>query len=129
MSMRRRSLAARTGSFYERLRQRRASSVARLHFSNRRRGVHRVLRTGPPAPARPRRRIQVLGVTGVVLLSVMVVRLWYLQVLDSKSFTSTVASEAYQVDQVPAPRGVIETRTGVPLVTNQAEEEITLSRA
>jgi penicillin-binding protein 2 len=68
-------------------------------------------------------------VAGVLLLSVMVVRLWYLQVLNTKSFHSTVVSEAYQVDQAPAPRGVIETRNGIPLVTNQAEEEITMSRA
>jgi len=117
------------GSLADRLRQKRSASSTRLRFSTRPTGMRRVVPTGPPPPARPRRRLKVLGTTGLLLLSVMVVRLWYLQVLDTKSFDATVVSEAYQVDEVPAPRGVIETRNGIPLVTNQAEEEITLSRA
>jgi len=116
-------------SLADRLRQKRSSSSTRLRFSTRPTGMRRVVPTGPPSPARPRTRLHVLGVAGVLLLSVMVVRLWYLQVLNTKSFHSTVVSEAYQVDQAPAPRGVIETRNGIPLVTNQAEEEITMSRA
>jgi penicillin-binding protein 2 len=107
----------------------RRRSLDRLRFSNRKRGVRRVVPSGPPRPARPRVRVQVLGAVGLVLLSVMVVRLWYLQVLDGKQYSSTVVSEAYQVDQLPAPRGIITTRNGIPLVENAADEEIALSRA
>jgi len=108
---------------------RRRSALQRLSFSNRRKGVRRVVPSGPPRPARPRLRVQVLGAVGLVLLSVMVVRLWYLQVLDGKQYSNTVVSEAFQVDQLPAPRGIITTRNGIPLVENSADEEIALSRA
>ncbi len=109
--------------------QRRRASLSRLRFSNRRTGMRRVVPTGPPAPARPKVRIQVLGAAALVLFSLMVVRLWYLQVLNTKSLANTVTAQAYRTSQVPAPRGVIVDRSGVPLVQNQAEEQITLSRA
>lgn len=85
--------------------------------------------TGEPAPARPRIRLRVLGGVALALFSVMVVRLWYLQVLNTGTYNSQVAAQVYKVSHIPAPRGAIEDRTGVPLVTNAAQQEITVSPA
>ena len=109
--------------------QRRRQSLSRLHFRDKRTGVRRVVPTGPPSPARPKVRLQMLGAVVLVLFSLMVVRLWYLQVLNTKSLTNAVTAQAYRTSQLAAPRGVIVDRNGVPLVQNQAEEEITLSQA
>ena len=101
----------------------------RIRFTTKPTGLRRVVPTGPPAPARPRVRLRVLAVVGVCLLSAMVMRLWYLQVLHDQQYVSRVVAEAYRQSLVPAPRGAIVTRTGKVLVSDTAQLEITLSRA
>jgi penicillin-binding protein 2 len=101
----------------------------RLRFRTQPTGLRRVVPSATPAPARPRVRLRVLGGVAAGLFALVLVRLWYLQVLQTKTYNSQVASEVYQVTQIPAPRGAIEARNGTPLVTNTAQEEITVSRA
>jgi len=109
--------------------QQRKTTPPRLRFRTDPRGLRRVVPSATPAPARPRVRLRVLGGVAAGLFALVIVRLWYLQVLQAKTYNSQVASEVYQVTQIPAPRGAIEARNGTPLVTNSAEQEITVSRA
>lgn len=79
-------------------------------------------------PARPRMRLRLLAVTGVALFSVMVVRLWYLQVLDTGQYRKAVETATTRQVEVPAPRGLILDRSGGTLVGDQVEQVISLSR-
>jgi penicillin-binding protein 2 len=64
-----------------------------------------------------------------VLFSVMFVRLWYLQVLDTQSFAQAVSQNSVRDVEVPAPRGLILGRApGETMVSNTVTEDITLSR-
>ncbi|HML01610.1 MAG TPA: penicillin-binding transpeptidase domain-containing protein, partial [Acidimicrobiales bacterium] len=90
--------------------------------------VERVLPTGEPAPARTVIRLRVMGLVMAVLFSLMFVRLWYLQVLDTSSYAKTVSANAVRPVEVPAARGLILDRSGSIMVGNQVTEEIVLSR-
>jgi penicillin-binding protein 2 len=88
----------------------------------------RVLPTGEPAPSRPLFRLRVVGVIVMAMFSLMLVRLWYLQVLDTSAYTRTVAANQIRPVELPAPRGLILDRNGSAIVGNQVTEDITLSR-
>ncbi|HXZ61120.1 MAG TPA: hypothetical protein VEG62_00160, partial [Acidimicrobiales bacterium] len=90
--------------------------------------VERVLPTGEPAPPRTVIRLRVMGLVMAVLFSLMFVRLWYLQVLDTSSYARTVSANAVRPVEVPAARGLILDRSGSIMVGNQVTEEIVLSR-
>jgi len=81
-----------------------------------------------PSPARTVVRLRVIGALSAALFSLMFVRLWYLQVLDTQGFAQTVIQNAVRKVEVPAPRGLILDRSGGVMVGNQATREITLSR-
>ncbi len=81
-----------------------------------------------PSPARTVVRLRVVGVLVVAAFSLMFVRLWYLQVLDTKSFAQAVTANQIRNVEVPAPRGLVLDRSGAPLVGNEVTEDITLSR-
>jgi penicillin-binding protein 2 len=89
-----------------------------------------VERVMPPTAGNPRPglRLGVLGVTVAVLFSLMLVRLWYMQVLDAKAYAQKVTANQVRPVQIPAPRGLIVDRSGGELVNNQVTEDITLSR-
>ncbi|MGH9028576.1 MAG: hypothetical protein ACRDV4_03045, partial [Acidimicrobiales bacterium] len=79
-------------------------------------------RVVPGEPSAPRTvvRLRVVGALVIVAFSVMFVRLWYLQVLDSKGFAQAVTANQVRDVEVPAPRGLILDRTGqTALVDNQ----------
>jgi penicillin-binding protein 2 len=88
----------------------------------------RVLPTGEPAAARPVLRLRVIGVVVMAMFSLMLVRLWYLQVLDTSAYSRTVAANQIRPVELPAPRGLIVDRAGNILVGNQVTQDITLSR-
>jgi len=90
--------------------------------------VERVLPTGEPAPPRTLVRLRVLGVVVVMLFSLMLVRLWYLQVLDQASYSAAVNQNQVRPVEIPAPRGLIVGRDGTILVGNDVSRDITLSR-
>jgi penicillin-binding protein 2 len=77
---------------------------------------------------RPARRWLVIGGFFVVLFAALVVRLFFLQVVDYKSSISSVNLNSEETVTVPATRGDILDREGRPLVTNTTTTEIQLSR-
>ena len=91
--------------------------------------AERVLPTGEPSAARPVVRLRVLGIVVMALFSLMVVRLWYLQVLDTSAYSRTVVANQVRPVELTAPRGLILDRSGNVLVGNQVAQDITLSRS
>ncbi len=80
-------------------------------------------------PSRPLLRLKVIGLVVLMLFGVMVLRLWSLQVLHTKTYTRAAAANQTRTVTVPAPRGFIVDRKDTVLVGDKPEKEITLSRA
>jgi penicillin-binding protein 2 len=90
--------------------------------------AQRMLPSGEPSPPRTVIRLRVTGLVVAALFSLMFVRLWYLQVLDTSSYSRTVTANQIRPVEVPAPRGLILDRNDATLVGDQVTEDITLSR-
>ncbi len=90
--------------------------------------VDRVMPSAEPAPPRTVLRLRVIGVLVAVVFSLMFVRLWYLQVLNTSAYSQTVAANQVRDVEVPASRGLLVDRAGTILVGDQVTEDITLSR-
>jgi penicillin-binding protein 2 len=90
--------------------------------------VDRVMSSAEPAPARTVVRLRVIGVLVAALFSLMFIRLWYLQVLDTSAYSQSVANTTVRDVEVAPPRGLIVDRSGTILVGDQVTEDITLSR-
>ena len=87
----------------------------------------------PPDPglmARPQGRLRLrlgaLGVAVVVLFMLLVLRLWALQVLNTRTFAAQAASNHEKQVVVRAPRGEILDRKGRVLVRNRVAYELDL---
>jgi penicillin-binding protein 2 len=65
----------------------------------------------------------------ISLFSLMIVRLWYIQVLDSKAFNALVQANIIRTAIIPPTRGLIFDREGDILVGNKIVEEITVDRS
>ncbi len=89
--------------------------------------VDRVLPAETANP-RPNIRLRVVGLCVVVLFSLMVVRLWYLQVLDTASYTQAVNANTIRPVEEPAPRGLILDRNDSIMVGNTVFTDVTLTR-
>ena len=81
-------------------------------------------------PSAPRTviRLRVLGVVVAALFSLMFIRLWYLQVLDTSAYSKSVTANQIRDVEVAAPRGVITDRNDSIMVGDQVTQDITLSR-
>jgi penicillin-binding protein 2 len=81
-------------------------------------------------PSAPRTviRLRVLGVVVAALFSLMFIRLWYLQVLDTSAYSAKVTANQVRDVEVPAPRGLIADRNDNIMVGDQVTQDITLSR-
>jgi penicillin-binding protein 2 len=90
--------------------------------------VERMLPGGEPSPPRTVVRLRMTGLVAAALFSLMFVRLWYLQVLDTSAYSRTVNTNAVRPVEVPAPRGLILDRTGTVMVGDAVTEDVTLSR-
>jgi penicillin-binding protein 2 len=75
---------------------------------------------------RLRLRLGALGVTVVVLFMLLVLRLWALQVLNTRTFVAQAASNHEKQVVVRAPRGEILDRKGRVLVRNRVAYELDL---
>jgi penicillin-binding protein 2 len=64
-------------------------------------------------------RVAILGGVVIVLLGVLVFRLWFLQVLDSRDYLAQAQNNSLRSVEIKAPRGVIEDRHGTVLVDNR----------
>ncbi len=73
-------------------------------------------------------RLSVMGLLVLCLFSVMVFRLWSLQVLHSSSARADVAASTTRDVTVSAPRGLIEARGGQVLVSDKVQAVVTLNR-
>ncbi len=73
-------------------------------------------------------RLTVMGVFVLALFSIMVFRLWSLQVLHSSSARISVQSLVTRDVPVEPTRGLIEARGGQVLVSNKVEPVVTLNR-
>ena len=81
----------------------------------------------PPRPhGRLHMRLGVLGVAVVVLFMLLVLRLWALQVLNTRTFVAQAASNHEKQVVVRAPRGEILDRKGRVLVRNRVAYELDL---
>jgi penicillin-binding protein 2 len=67
----------------------------------------------------PRRRLGLLAVTALSLFAALLARLWFLQVVEGDKLELQASSNATRVVIIPAPRGRIFDRNGVPLVDNR----------
>ena len=90
--------------------------------------VERVV-PGEPSPARTVVRLRVLGLVVAALFSLMFVRLWYLQVLDTSAYSQTVSHNQFRPVEVPAARGLVLDRGGATMVGDQVTQDVTLARA
>ena len=78
---------------------------------------------------RPEVRWQVVGYLFAAALSVLVIRLFFLQVVDHESSVKAVRANALRTSVLPASRGEVLDRRGVVLVGNLTTTELRLSRA
>jgi penicillin-binding protein 2 len=76
----------------------------------------------------PRIRLAVVGVVVVSLFSALFARLWYLQVLDSRTFVTAATTNQIRLVYEDAPRGRILDRNGQVLVDNRRTQAITVNR-
>jgi penicillin-binding protein 2 len=90
--------------------------------------VDRVMTVSEPSAPRTVIRLRVLGVVVAALFSLMFIRLWYLQVLDTSAYSKTVTANQVRDVEVSAPRGLITDRNDNVIVGDQVTQDITLSR-
>jgi penicillin-binding protein 2 len=86
------------------------------------------LRPDDAAVPRPIVRLRVVGVLAVTLFALMLIRLWYLQVLDANAANRSITTNEVRSVPVQAPRGLILDRDGNIVVGDGVSEDITLSR-
>ncbi len=96
----------------------------------RRKSVNVAALVAPPEeqPSRPLLRLQVMGMIVALLFGVMVLRLWTLQVLHTRSYAAAVVANGVRTVSLPAPRGQIVDRFGTVLVGNKVTQQIVVSR-
>jgi penicillin-binding protein 2 len=73
-------------------------------------------------------RLGVLGIVVVSLFAALLSRLWYLQVMDSRTFQVEAQSNQVRTVYEEAPRGRILDRKGRVLVDNRGSQVITVDR-
>jgi len=92
-------------------------------------GIRDLVASPDEVVQRPERRWRVIAGFFILLFLLIVYRLFTLQIVDYKESQATVLSNSLRVSTIPAARGLILDRTGVPLVTNMTTTQIRLSRA
>ncbi len=92
-------------------------------------GIRDLMASPEEVEARPARRWLVIGGFFFILLIALIVRLFFLQVVDYGASAAAVNSNSLRFTTIPATRGMILDREGHPLVTNVTTTEIRLSRA
>ena len=77
----------------------------------------------------PRFRLAALGVVVLSLFAALYARLWYLQVLDTRTFLEATTNNQVRFVYEEAPRGRILDRNGQVLVDNQRSQVIAVRKA
>ncbi|HEY5265320.1 MAG TPA: penicillin-binding transpeptidase domain-containing protein [Acidimicrobiales bacterium] len=91
-------------------------------------GIRDLMASPDEVGSRPERRWLVIGGFFTLLLIALVVRLFFLQIVDYQSSVASVQLNSLRVTNIPATRGSIFDREGKPLATNVTTTEIRLSR-
>jgi penicillin-binding protein 2 len=78
--------------------------------------------------SRPGLRLRIIGLIVAGLFALLGLRLWALQVLQAPAAAHAVIANQIRAVPVDPTRGLILDRSGNPLVGNQVQQEITLSR-
>ena len=92
-------------------------------------GIRDLMASPDEVTSRPERRWLVIGGFFLILFVALVVRLFFLQIVEYRASVATVESNSLRPTTIPATRGVILDRQGHPLATNVITVEIRLSRA
>jgi penicillin-binding protein 2 len=92
-------------------------------------GIRDLMASPEEVRARPARRWLVIGGFFTILFVALIVRLFFLQVVDYKASVAVVDQNSLRVTTIPPTRGEIFDRDDRPLVTNVTTTEIRLSRA
>ncbi len=106
--------------------KRKKTKQPKLHQSKL--SVGTVLDAPDTSASRPWLRLRITGLVVAVLFALLGLRLWTLQVLQAPAAARAVAVDQIRAIQVQPARGLIVDRSGIPLVSNQLVEQITLSR-
>ena len=71
-------------------------------------------------PLNPRTafRIAVLGGVTMVVIGVLLIRLWFMQVIDAQGYAAVAVANSIRTVVVPAPRGLITDRTGKTILAD-----------
>ena len=91
----------------------------------------------PPPPEQPkgtedfdrgamRRRVAILGIVAAALITVLILRLWSLQVLDVQAYRAQASSNGLRSIDVPAPRGQILDASGKVLVGSRPSNSVAI---
>jgi penicillin-binding protein 2 len=91
-------------------------------------GIRDLVASPNEVQSRPRRRWLVIGGFFALLFVGLIVRLFFLQVVDYTASAAAVNSNSLHKTTIPATRGMILDRAGRPLVSNVTTTEIRLSR-
>ncbi|MCU1364211.1 MAG: penicillin-binding protein 2 [Acidimicrobiaceae bacterium] len=92
-------------------------------------GIRDLMASPNEVTAQPRRRWMVIGGFFFVLLVALILRLFFLQVVDYQASVKVVESNSLRLTTIPPTRGQIFDREDHALVTNVTTTEIRLSRA
>ena len=92
-------------------------------------GIRDLVASPSEVQSRPARRWLVIGGFFALLMVGLIVRLFFLQVVDYKASAAAVNENSLRKTTIPATRGVILDREGHELVANVTTTEIRLSRA
>jgi penicillin-binding protein 2 len=74
--------------------------------------IERPIGQRTPVPPQLARRVEILGVLACVLFAIILLRLWYLQVLTGPQNVATANANVVRTIAIPAPRGLILDRNG-----------------
>lgn len=78
----------------------------------------------PPLPAQFALRVAILGGIGLVMFTIIFLRLWYLGVLSGDRYLAEAQNNQVREFTVQAPRGEILDREGRPIVVNRTALEL-----
>ena len=70
----------------------------------------------------------ILGALTLLILMVYILRMWHLQVLQGATYRYQSENNRIRLEDIPAPRGIIFDRNGVPLVENRPAYHLLLIR-
>ncbi len=73
-------------------------------------------------------RLQIIYYLAIAIFGTLIVRLWYLQVMNSQAFAERAEANRVRIIPIPARRGTIFDRKGNVLVTSKSSYNIVLSR-